>query len=116
MTHSARVNKRLFYNGLFEPPLYLRTKGEGLCQIGNVGIEVELYIESKEYPIKLSRYKGVDSKSSIAEMATADVDVHGKKYRFEILAPGAGEFVPAGAAVTFQSIPLSQEGEKKNQE
>lgn len=112
----TRVRKRLFYNGLFEPSLYLREKDDVLCQIGNVGIEVDLYIEIKEYPIKLARYREVDSKGSIAELAAADVDIHGEKYRFEILAPGAGDFVPAGAAVTFQSIPLSQEGEKKSRQ
>ena len=51
-----------------------------------------------------------DSKNSIAELATADVDIHGKRYRFEILAPKAAECVPEGATITFHSIPLSNSG------
>lgn len=108
----TRVKTRLLFNGRFEPPLFIRTKKEGIRQIWYVGLEVELYIECKEYPIKLTRYREADSKSSIAELATADVDIHGEKYRFEILAPKAGEFIPEGAAVTFHSIPLSNIGGK----
>ena len=111
----TRVKKRLLFNGIFEPPLHIRSSDGGTRRIGNVGIETELYIECKEYPIKLARYRAAGSENSIAESAIADVDIHGEKFRFEILAPGAGEYVPAGAAVTFQSIPLSEkDGKKKN--
>lgn len=109
----SRIKTPLLFNGRFEPPLYLKAKDGRIRQIGNVGIQVELYIECKEYPIKLARYKEANSKSSIAELATADVDIHGKKYRLEILAPKAGEYVPEGAAITFHSVPLSNSGEKK---
>lgn len=108
-----RKKSRLFFQGKFDPSLYVKTKNGTTCQIGNVGIEVELYLECIEYPIKLTRYREADSEVSIAELATADVDILGKKYRFELLAPGAGEFVPAGAAVTIRSIPLTDEAGKK---
>lgn len=111
----TRVKTRLLFNAIFRPPIHIRSKHEGTRRIGNVGIDVELYIECKEYPIKLARYREAESENSIAESASADVDIHGEKYRFEVLAPGAGEFVPGGAAVTFQLIPLSEEGGKKNQ-
>jgi len=109
----TRVKTPLLFNGTFQPPIYLKSKDGLIRQIGNVGLEVELYFECKEYPIKLSRYREAGSKVSIAELATADVDILGKKFRFEILAPKAGECVPEGATITFHTTPLSNDGEKK---
>lgn len=107
----TRVKMPLLYNGKFEPRIYLKAKDGKIRQIGNVRIEVELYLECEEYPIKLTRYKEAGSINSIAELATTDVNILGKKYRFEILVPKAGEFVPEGATIAFHSIPLANDSE-----
>ena len=109
----SRIRTPLLFNEKFDPPIYLKAKDGQIRQIGNIGLVVELYFESEEYPIKLTRYKETDSSSSIAELATADVNILGKKYRFEILVPKAGDCVPEGAAITFHSIPLSDDEENK---
>ena len=101
-----RVKRRLFFQGMFKPTLWIRAEGDIRRQIGKVGIETELYWESKEYPLKLMRYRELDSTASIAELAAGDVEISGKKYRFEILAPGAGEYIPAGTVVSFRSVQL----------
>jgi len=105
----TRIKTPLLYNGKFEPRIYLKAKDGRIRQIGNVRIEVELYLECKEYPIMLTRYKEAGSINSIAELATTDVNILGKKYRFEILVPKAGEFVPEGATIAFHSIPLAND-------
>lgn len=110
----TRIKTTLLFNGKFEPPIFIKAKDRQIRQIGSVGLNIELYFEREEYPLKLTRYKEVESKSSIAELATANVNILGEKYRFEILAPKAGEYVPEGAAITIHFIPLSNDGEKKH--
>ena len=109
----TREKRRLLFQGRFEPSLWLKAEDGTIRQIGKVGIEAEFYWESKEYPVKLMRYREVDSTGSIAELATTDIEVSGKKYRFEILAPRAGEYIPAGTTVSLRSIPLTDGSEQK---
>ena len=47
-----------------------------------------------------------DSAQSIAELVTSDVEIMGKKYRIEIIAPGAGKNIPAGTTVAFRTVQL----------
>ena len=109
----SRIKTPLLFNGKFEPPIYIKAKDGRLCRIGHVGLTVELYFECEEYPIKLTRYKEAEAANSIAELATADVNIFGGKYRIEILAPKAGDFVPAGATVVLRSTPLSNDAVDK---
>lgn len=102
----AHVNKRLLFKGRFEPALWLETDRGIKVQIGNVGIELDLYNDWKEFPLKLMRYRTPDSNKSIAELATSDVEILGKKYRIEIIAPGAGKNIPAGTTVEIRTIKL----------
>jgi hypothetical protein len=103
----SRKRGRLLFQGRFEPSLWVKTEDTTIRQVGKVGIEADLYWQCKDYPLKLMRYREVDSTPSIAELATSEVEISGKKYRFEILAPGAGEYIPAGATVSFRSVPLA---------
>lgn len=96
--------------------MWLKTEDGTMRQIGKVGIEADLYWECKEFPFKLMRYREVDSQVSLAEMATADVEIAGKKFRFEILAPGAGTNAQHGASVSLQSIPLQGRSKQKKSE
>lgn len=108
-----RVSRRFLFPGRFKPSLWLKAKDGTTRQIGKVGIKAELYLECKEYPMKLMRYREVNSTESIAELATADVEIYGKKYKFEIVAPGAGEHVPGGATVTLRTIPIENAPDNK---
>lgn len=114
----SREKRRLLFHGRFEPSLWVKAEDSRIRQVGKVVIEAEFYCECKEYPLRLMRYRQVDSTASIAELATSEVEISGKKYRFEILAPGAGAYIPAGATVYLRSVPLagrSGQNEGKNQ-
>jgi hypothetical protein len=105
----SRVRQRLLFDGKFSDPIFIEDAERLLTQIGKVGIEADFYFETVEYPMKLMKYKNYSAKESIAELATSEVEILGKKYKFEILAPGAGEYIPAGATVSFRSIPINKE-------
>ncbi|MCD4716228.1 MAG: restriction endonuclease [Desulfobacterales bacterium] len=107
----SRIRTKLLFNGKYDQPIFLKDKDGQVRQIGKVGLEAELYFDNEEFPFKLARYKEEGSSSSIAELATADVSILGKKYRFELLAPRAGDFVPEGATITFHSTPLKDDGD-----
>lgn len=102
----TRIKRRLLFHGQFKPMLWLESDAGIKCQIGKILVELELYQESKEFPFKLMRYRNPDSTQSIAELATSDVEILGKKYRIEIIAPGAGKNIPAGTTVAFRTIKL----------
>ena len=87
---------------------YIGSSDQIMIHIGKVGIEADFYLETIEYPMKLMKYKSYGTDSSIAELATSEVDILGKKYMVEILAPGAGDYIPAGSTVSLRTIPLKK--------
>jgi hypothetical protein len=105
-TDGTRIGTRLVFNGEFQPSIYCKGKDGHIHKIGNVEIKTKLFLDRQQFPLQLSKYKNVDSEESIAELATADCDVLGKKYRFEIIAPNAGECLKEGTVVAFHSIPI----------
>lgn len=102
----TRVKKQLLYQGQFEPSLWVESETDINIQIGKVLIEAEFYIENKEFPLKLMRYRIPDSDQSIAELATTEIEILGKKYIIEMLAPRAGDNIPAGTTVSFRSTKI----------
>ena len=112
-TDGTRIKRLLIFQGKFNPPLWIEAGDRKSHQIGEVRIEAELYLERNEYPITLKRYRETNSIKSIAELATADVDILGKKYRIEMLAPGVGDYVPAGTTIYMRSIPLGNSSNDK---
>jgi hypothetical protein len=58
------------------------------------------------------RYKEAGSTKSIAELALTDIEISKKKYRIELLAPWAGEYIPAGTTLSLRSTPLKDSSEK----
>jgi len=105
----TRVRIKLLFKGHFEPDLWMECDTGIKGQVGNVLIELESYNEIKEFPLKLMRYRFPNSDESIAEIAASDVEILGKKYRIEIIAPGAGRNIPAGTTVSMRTIKLNND-------
>jgi hypothetical protein len=101
----THVKRMVLFQGKFKPTLWLETD-QGIVQIGNVRIDVELFKECNEFPLKLMKYRVPNSIQSIAEIATSDVEILGKKYRIDLIAPGAGKYIPAGTMLTGRKIKL----------
>ena len=100
----TRVKKKLLYHGRFEPALWIEADTDFNVQLGKVLIEADFYFDNKEFPIKLMRYLIPDSTRSIAELATTDVEILGKRYTIEFIAPGAGKNIPAGTTVSVRLL------------
>lgn len=93
----------------FAPALFIEGEDGKLRRIGKVKIEADCYYECTEYPIRLMRYGNPGAPQSIAEVATTDIDVGQNKYRVELIAPGAGSHIPAGATVSLRTTPLGNQ-------
>jgi len=104
----SRIRYKLLFDGKFSEPIYIESSAQIMTHIGKVGIEADFYLETIEYPMNLMKYKSYGANSSIAELATTEVDILGTKYMFEILAPGAGDYIPAGSTVSLRTIPLKK--------
>jgi hypothetical protein len=111
-TDGTRKRCKFLFQGKFEPSIWLSAENGTMRQIGKIGIETELYWECKKYPVRLMRYKEAGSTKSIAELALTDIEISKKKYRIELLAPWAGEYIPAGSTLSLRSTPLKDSSEK----
>lgn len=108
----SRIKSRIFYRGNFEPTLWVEDSIGLIRQIGNVKIELDIYFDKNEFPIKLMRYRKPDSPQSIAELATAEVEILGEKYIIEIIAPGAGENIPDCREIAVRTIKINDNFEQ----
>ena|GEM_PF-6150530 len=81
-------------------------------KITKIKVEVDFYIEEQQYPIHVSRFRKTESNESIAEVATADIELGDKKFRVEILAPNANDYIPGGSKVQLRTTPLNNESKK----
>ncbi len=72
-----------------------------------------LYLDSLKYPFRLSRYRKTEASESIAEVATADIELGGEQIRVDIIAPRAGDYIPAGSKVQVRTTTLNSETKKK---
>ena len=105
--NGERVRRAVLFEGTSEPELFVLGE-EGLNhKIGKVLVEADFYIEEKQYSISLLRYRNTESDESIAEVATSDIEIGGKKIRIDILAPMAGDYIPAGSTVQLRTTPLN---------
>lgn len=107
--NGEKERRSILFNGILEPQLFVLGDDGIKYKIRKVGVAADFYLEERQYPIHISRYRKTESDESIAEVATADIDMGGKKYRVDILAPYAGDYVPAGSKVQLRYTPLNNE-------
>jgi len=89
-----------------EPPLYIEASDGKLRRIGKMKLDLVCYIEEAQFPFKLMKYRNAGAKDSVAEIATADIEVDKNKYRIELIVPGAGAYIPAGTTVSLRTTKL----------
>ncbi len=90
-----------------KPPLYIESSDGQLHRIGKMRLKLDCYIEQGQIPFKLMKYRQASTNKSVAEIATADIDVGENKYRIDLIAPGAGEHIPAGATISLKATKLN---------
>ena len=93
----------------YEPAMFIKGKNGELHRIGKVKIEADCYYECRDYPFRLMRYGDCNAPHSIAEVATADIEIGQKRFRLELIAPGAGPDIPAGTTVSLRTTPLGND-------
>jgi hypothetical protein len=104
----SRIRHKLLFDREFSEPIYIESSDQIITRIGKIGIEADFYLETIEYPMKLMKYKSHETDNSIAELATSQVEILGAKYKIELLAPGAGDYIPAGSSVSLRTTPLKK--------
>ncbi len=92
-----------------EPAMFVDNKNGDLRRIGKVKIDVDCYIESEEYPFKLMKYSQSNASESIAEVAMAEIDTGQNSMRVELIATGAGEYIPAGAKISLRTTLIEKD-------
>lgn len=113
--NGEKVRRSLLFEGILQPQLFVLGDDGLKHKIVKVSVVADFYIKESKYPIHVSRYRNTGSKESIAEVATADIEVEGKKIRVDILAPYAGDSIPAGSRVQLRTTPLNNEPEESHQ-
>ena len=104
-----KVRRSIMFDGILEPQLNVLGNDGITHKITKVKVEADFYIEERQYPIHVSKFQNTESEESIAEVATADIEVGDKKLRFEILAPNANDNIPSGSKVQIRTTPLDDE-------
>lgn len=89
-----------------KPPLYIEGSDGQLRRIGKMKLDLVCYLEEAQFPFKLMKYRKADAKNSVAEIATADIEVGENRYRIELIVPGAGAYIPAGTTVSLRTTKL----------
>ena len=89
-----------------KPSLYIEGSDGKLRRMGKIKLELDCYCEQARFPFKLMKYHEAGAQRSIAEVATADLEVGANKFRIELIAPGAGACIPAGAKVSLRATKL----------
>ncbi len=112
--NGEKVRRSIMFNGILEPELYVLGNDEVMHKIIKVRVTADFYIEEKQYPIHISRYRKTESIESIAEVATADIELGDKKFRIDILAPNAGDYIPGGSKLQLRTRPLNNEPKKNS--
>lgn len=105
--NGERVRRAVLFEGTLEPELFVLGEDGLNHKIGKVLVEADFYIEEKQYPISLSRFRNTESDESIAEIATSEIEIGSEKIRIDIIAPMAGDYIPAGSKVQLRTIPLT---------
>lgn len=105
--NGEKVRHTVLFKGTLEPELFVLGEDGLNHKIGKVLVEADFYIEVRQYPISLSRFRNTESDESIAEVATSDIEIGGKKIRIDILAPMAGDYIPAESTVQLRTTPLN---------
>ena len=114
--NGEKVRRSIMFNGILEPQLNVLGNDGITHKITKVKVEADFYIEVRQYPIHISKFQNTESDESIAEVATADLEVGDKKLRFEILAPNANDSIPSGSKVQIRTTPLDDETKNSNDE
>lgn len=83
-----------------------------LHEVGGVGIEVDVCLAETKYPLELLRYRDTSRPESLAEVLAANVEVHGKPHRIELIVSGAGDFVPEGSTMRLRFTERQTESPK----
>lgn len=107
--NGKKVRRSILFDGILEPQIFVLGDDGIKHKIRKVAVTADFYFEERQYPIHISRFRKTESDESIAEVATADIDMGGKKYRVDILAPYAGDYIPAGSKVQLRYTPLNNE-------
>ena len=105
--NGEKVRHTVLFKGTLEPELFVLGEDGLNHKIGKVLVEADFYIEVRQYPISLSRFRNTESDESIAEIATSEIEIGSEKIRIDILAPMAGDYIPAGSKVQLRTIPLT---------
>lgn len=114
--NGEKVRRSVMFNGILEPQLYVLGDDGVTHKITKVLVTADFYIEEQQYPIHISRFRKTESNESIAEVATADIEVGDKKFRVDILAPNASDYIPGGSKVQLRTTPLNNEPEKMSKD
>ena len=93
----------------YKPTLFIEGNDGKPHRIGKIRIEADYFYECTEYPFRLMRYREPGAPESIAEVATADIEIGESRFRLDLIAPGAGPHIPAGATVSIKMTPLEQQ-------
>jgi len=110
--NGEKARRSVLFNGTLNPQLFVLGNDGLKHKIGKVLVEADFSIEERQYPIHISRFRNTESDESIAEIATADIDIGSKKLRVDILAPRAGDYVPAGSKIQLRTTPLNNEAKE----
>ena len=114
--NGEKVRRAVLFKGTLEPELFVLGEDGLNHKIGKVLVEADFYIEVRQYPISLSRFRNTESDESIAEIATSDIEIGGKKIRIDILAPKAGDYIPAESPVLLRTTPLKNNSNEISKE
>ncbi len=109
--NGEKVRRSVMFNGILEPQLYVLGDDGVTHNITKVLVEADFYIKEQQYPFHISRFRNTEADESIAEVATANIEMGGKKIRVDLLVPYAGDYIPAGSKVQLRTTPLDNESQ-----
>jgi hypothetical protein len=109
--NGEKVRRSVMFNGILEPQLYVLGDDGVTHNITKVLVEADFYIKEQQYPFHISRFRNTEADESIAEVATANIEMGGEKIRVDLLVPYAGDYIPAGSKVQLRTTPLDNESQ-----
>jgi len=102
---NGKKERRPFLVAL-EPQVFVLGENGLKHKIVKALVEADFGVEERQYPFHLSSYRKTESDESIAEVATADVEIGGKKIRFDFIASVTDGYISGGSTVYLNTTPI----------
>lgn len=100
----APVKRRLHV--CFDPTVFVQSDDGSHVRVAWAMLSGSFYLEAAAYPLRLMRYKPHGADRSVAEVASCEVEIGGRRYQFDLVAPGVSDAIEKGTRLTVRCRPL----------